>query len=358
MNPVLRILQSWAASLRHFELNPVLVKELRQAVRNRLVTTALLFFMLGLFGVGLGMMLTELDESTEKYTRLGYGLFQAFFWILAGISTLFVPFYVGWRMITERDVSNLDLLYTTALTPGQIIRGKFLAGAYLALLFISVCLPFMLFAYLLRGVDLPAIFTSLLGLYLMVCAAVMGALFVCGLPVGRAFKIGLAVIFVWNGLGMLVPYSAVYMTDVFSGGGTGVPGWLSTITWVLPAVGFFGLMYVLAVAQISPIAANRALPVRAYCTGLWLVLGCLSIVWMLYGHTSSVLVPWALGTHALMVPGLLIIISQHDRLSWRVRMSIPTGKVKRALAFLFYNGVTGGLVWAALILGTTFMVLF
>lgn len=351
-------LREAAARLRRFEPNPVLVKELRQAVRNRLVASALMFFLVALFLVGLGMMISEVGGYEDKYTRLGYQMFQAFFWILAGISAMFVPYYVGGRMVSERDVSNLDLLYTTALTPGQIIRGKFMAGAYLALLFLSVCMPFMVFTVLLRGVDLPRIFSSLAFLYLFVCTAVMAALFVSSLPAGKALKIAFAVLFVWFGLGTFTPYVVMSMVGMSSGSGTGSTGWLETITLIVSGVGFFGLLYVLAVVLISPIAANRALPVRAYATGLWLVLGGLSIIWMLRESSSAMLVPWAVGTYLLMIPGLLVIISQRDRLSWRVRMSIPTSEAKRALAFLFYNGAAGGLLWAACILSVTFIVLF
>ena len=78
--------------------------------------------------------------------------------ILAGASVFFIPLYVGIRVAVERQENNPDLLYVSTLSPARIIRGKFLCGAYMALLFFSACMPFMAFTNLLRGVDLPTVF--------------------------------------------------------------------------------------------------------------------------------------------------------------------------------------------------------
>jgi hypothetical protein len=39
----------------------------------------------------------------------------------------------------------------------------------------------------------------------------------------------------------------------------------------------------------------------------------------------------------IMIPGLFVIISQNDKLSLRVRQQIPSSRLKRILAFLFFQ---------------------
>ena len=70
----------------------------------------------------------------------------------------FVPLYAGVRLSLERNDANIDLLFVTTITPGAIVRGKYFAAMALTLLIFSACMPFMMFTYLLRGIDLPTIF--------------------------------------------------------------------------------------------------------------------------------------------------------------------------------------------------------
>ncbi len=82
----------------------------------------------------------------------------------------FVPLYCGVRLSLERNDANIDLLFVTTITPGAIVRGKYLAAMALTLLIFSACMPFMVLTYLLRGIDLPTIFL-VLAFGLVVCAA-------------------------------------------------------------------------------------------------------------------------------------------------------------------------------------------
>jgi hypothetical protein len=102
---------------------------------------------------------------------------------------LFVPAYIGVRLALERRESDLDLMFVTALTPGQIIRGKLLCGAYLVGMFISVGAPFMEFTTLLRGVDLPTVILIVISLYAVACLAVQAAILFACLPVRTFVKV-------------------------------------------------------------------------------------------------------------------------------------------------------------------------
>jgi hypothetical protein len=125
--------------------------------------------------------------------------------------------------------------------------------------------------------------------------------------------------------------------------------WIGTLTYVVIGLAVTGLFFVLSVALISPPSANRAKPVRLYITIIWLLGGLLDLNWIWQTKEVQLIAIWAFITAILMFFSLLVVISNSDQLSMRVRRTIPPTRLKRAFAFLFFNGAAGGLVWVALI---------
>jgi hypothetical protein len=343
---------------RQWELNAVVVKELRQAVRSWAVTGMLLLFLSILFCTSLVMLVTQ-SFQVDINQRLGATMFQIFVAILAVSSLLFIPVYVGTRLAAERQESNMDLLYVSTLTPGQIIRGKFLCGVYTTLLFFSACMPFMAFTNLLRGVDLPTIFLILFYLFVFVCAAVQVAIFFACLPITRAFKVLIGLFGAIGGLSMGIPIVSMSWALMRVGIGATMGGrgfWTAVITSGSLLLAAWGLLYLLSVALISPLSANRARPLRIYITVVWIFGGLLSLIWVFQESEGRLILPWGVVTLILVAVTMIVLVSNHDQLSLRVRRDIPSQGGKRRIAFLFYNGAAGGLLWVAIVLGLTFVV--
>jgi hypothetical protein len=341
---------------REWELNPIVIKELRQAVRSWAVTGMLLLFLTVLFLTSLGFLISQSFE-VDVNMGLGGSMFSAFMVILTFASVFFIPLYIGVRVAVERQDNNPDLLYVSTLSPARIIFGKFLCGAYMALLFFSAVMPFMAFTNLLRGVDLPTVFFILFYLFLVVCAVNMIAIFLACLPLSRPFKILLALYGVFQSIGLLVPLIAATFEVMRSGIGAMMSSrnfWIGTITVVGIEAAIIGLFFVLSVALISPASANRALPVRIYLTTIWILGGLLSFAWVAQTGDAVRIFLWTYPTFILMTFALLVTISNADQLSQRVRRTIPQSKLKRFFAFFFFNGAAGGLVWIGIILTATF----
>ena len=341
---------------REWELNPIVIKELRQAVRSWTVTGMLLLFLTVLFITSIAFLVTQsFDVNTNL--QLGGTMFSAFVVILAGASIFFIPLYIGIRVAAERQENNPDLLYVTTLSPARIIWGKFLCGAYVALLFFSACMPFMAFTNLLRGVDLPTVFYILFFLFLVVCAANMIAIFLACLPMSRPFKVLLAIGGFFASLMIISSLVATSFMLMRSGiGAMMMHGnfWVGVVTYVGMGLALTGLLFVLSVALIAPPSANRALPVRVYITVIWLLGGLLSFGWIWQVKEPQLILTWAGYTSVLMLFSLLVVISNADQIGPRVRRSIPVPRWKRAIAFLFFNGAAGGLLWVVIIFATTF----
>ena len=340
---------------REWELNPVVIKELRQGVRSWTVTGMLLLFLVVLFITSLGFLITQ-SFDVDSDLQLGGTVFSFFVVILAGASILFIPLYTAVRVAFERQENNPDLLYVTTLSPFRIIFGKFLCSAYVVLLFFSACMPVMAFTNLLRGVDLPTVFYILFLLFVMICGANMAAIFFACLPVSRAFKILIAIGGVAASFVTIVSAVGFALNLMRSGVGAMMAGrdfWIGTLTYTGIVSAVAGLFFVLSVALISPPSANRAFPVRAYLTAAWLLGGLLCLGWVIHSGDAEVILAWVYPTFIIMMLALLASIGNADLLSLRVQRTIPRSKINRLPAFLFFNGAAGGLLWVGAVLVVT-----
>ena len=347
---------------RTWEPNPIVVKELRQAVRSWAVTGMLLAFLLVLFLVIVFHLLGQSFQVSPNQA-LGRDIFQFFLPVLSLVAFVFIPVYVGGRITAERLEGNMDMLYITTLSPARIIRGKLLCGIYLLVLFFSVCAPFMVFTNLLRGIDLPTVFVLLTIAFLLSVLSLQTAIFLSCLPASKGLKllVGLpAGGFMMSLVGIMTAMSMEMMRE-------GIGSRLGTWDFWGPALSMafiglllFGFFHLAAIALVSPPSANRALPLRAYATGAWFLTFVVAVSWgvgsVTLGLATAVLsgslepiVVWTWFVTGLLIAALLISVSEGDDQSARIRRTIPESGSKRALAFFFYSGSAGGLAWTFLL---------
>ena len=334
--------------------NPVVVKELRQAVQNRMVITVLLLSLL--INVIITSAFLALSSEVLSGQPAGENLYQTLYGFLVCTCMAFVPLYAALRMTLERNNTNIDLLFITTIPPAAIVRGKFWAAVALTALIYSACLPFLSFTYLLRGIDLPSIFLSLTFSFLCTTLSIMAAIFVgsisgsmllrflmglgllyfCGILMGMTVAMGMAI--VQSGLGSILGTTTSWIVAIV------------TLVWGLLGLTLF---YLLAVAAISAKTSNRMFPLRIFLTACWALWGGVTWVWSWIESDGTSLTVWmVVSCIALsMMMGLLPC----ERESWtpRVRRTIPRKLIPRFLAWLFYTGSAGGMVWCILLALTT-----
>lgn len=191
--------KSHFANWREWEFNPIVIKELRQAVRSQILSGMLLLLLAMLFlasVTSLGGQSLFMDRASE----MGQGMFNSCLGVLAITGLVFIPLYTGIRLALECQRS--DLVFFTPLPITKLVHGKLLSGMCLAGLFFSVCLPFMAFSSLLRGLDFITIQFVLVLLFGAICVAILAAIAVAALPFhtilktifGLAFAAGLMVV--------------------------------------------------------------------------------------------------------------------------------------------------------------------
>ena len=337
------------SQFQYFDTNPVWVKDLRQAARNWTVTGTLLLMMAVFYFIALGAMIFgETDSGASSY--VGPGIYSAI-----GITTLiaayiFIPIYVGIRTLMERISINADLQYITTMTPQQIIRGKILSSTYLIILFYSAAVPFLVFSYLLRGIDLPTILLSVLLTFLLNVLLTMGAIVLALSPLHIVMKILLALLVggnaifaaIWFVIGAVAGNAISRLFGMGSFWTEAVP---IMITFALDAILIAGLLYQTAVAFITPTSANRSKPLRIYVAFFCSAVVLQFYLWAWFTNEEDLFYPIIVIIPCLVILGFLFSISGRDDLSLRVQREIPSNLFSRLVAFFFFNGTLSCLLW-------------
>jgi hypothetical protein len=343
-------------------INPIVVKELRQAVKSRAVIAILLIFLgLQLFLVGLYLFI-RMQQGLGEIAELTAGreIFMVLQAMLIITLMLLVPAYACIRLAGERSDHNVDLLFISTLRPHSIIAGKFFAALMLALLVFSATAPFMTFAYLMRGIDIPTIMLVVGIDVLCMLFGTMAALFLASLPGTRVIKIFACLV---GFVGLFIPCMVLVNGTLFMiSRGENLTA--SNVFWAvvagitLPALGAVGLFFFYAVALVSPHSSNRSLPLRVYILSVWLLTGLAVLLLPLWSpatfHLAVGLPIWM--TVSVVVLGLQMLISVCERDSWgqRVARTIPQSRWLRLPLFFLYTGSAGGLAYTVILLGVTF----
>ena len=333
-------------------INPIVVKETRQAVSSRLVAGFLLLFLAIELAVVLLMITArEASSADQMDLRAGREIFSIVQGILLGTCMILIPTMTAMRLASERSDVNVDLLFISSLSPRSVLSGKLFAAAALALVIFSAAAPFMTFAYVMRGLDVPTIFIVLLADFLAVLVATSFLLLIASMPAPRGIRIILGLMgFIavcWMGAGLLAASS----NFLRYGGGydtTSREFWLGVAGLTLAILGGIGLFFVWAVALVSPPAANRAFGVRVYTIGLWLVEAALCGIWSWWIARPEPMVVWGFVGTLWFSLQMLIAICERDSWGPRVTRRIPRNPLLWLPALLFYSGAAGGLLFAVL----------
>lgn len=333
-------------------INPIVVKELRQAVRSRFVQGVLMLFLIGLFLVTLLYVMSEPD--IERSFEAGGEITLFVYSTMVIACMLFVPLYTGIRLAAERGDVYTDLTFITTIRPGAIARGKTLSAVALTVLIASVCMPFMTFTYLLRGVDLTSIFFILAIAFVAVIGVSQAAMFVAALPVNRLVK---AVVGLIGMVGAaFVAAGCIAIAEDFIRGRMSMfvrDFWIISLSMLAMAVAIAVLFHLFTVALLSPPSANRSLPIRIYLTLIWAAGGAVAAGFSWHYHHDDPILVWGYG--AIVLFSITMLAAVGERRSWgpRVRRRIPRWRVLRAGALLFYTGAAGGVLWCLILMALT-----
>ena len=345
-------------------MNPVTLKELRQMVRSRMIAASLIGFLAVSLVTTSIVLLSSQDELRHGIPLgeqgLGDSVFSAIFVILALLLLFAAPFFVGFRMGSERSNEHLDLQYTTVLKPRQLVDGKVAASVILVLLFAGASLPFLSLAYLLRGLDVLQALLATLMLMLVAVACIFEALFLAAAATSRVFRV------------LLVPgmlsFQGMIVSGTIGGGlamvntrGLSLSTWSDAAAPGLFLAGWLSACLLLRSATTSlvmPAAANRAPAVRIWITVLWGFWGMIAGLYARHETSTSPVMVWALISILAFTLFGGAALSRAPGYSRRVLGEVSPRRWGRRLQFLFFSGAENGMLWALGMSALTLLAVF
>lgn len=129
--------------------------------------------------------------------------------------------------------------------------------------------------------------------------------------------------------------------------------WLLAFAVVTSITALIGLLFVWSVAIVTSPSANRALPVRLYLLGAWLVTSSVAVLLARRFDSAIPLQLWMLPVALLLGSQIMTAVNEREQWGQRVARTIPTRWWLRGPAFLLYSGSAGGVLFAVLLLTLT-----
>lgn len=328
-------------------MNPILVKETRQALKSRQFTvTFMLLLTIAWLISAFGIMYFG---PAIEYGSAGRAFFVAYLYVI-GFATLFVvPFGAFRSMLNERDQNTYELLSISTLSPRQIVSGKLFSTMVQVFIYYSAIAPFIAFTSLLQGFDLPMVVLCLSIALLWSVFVSMVALMLSTLSNSKQWQamntIGMIILLLWQ-LAMAFGMSTAALSE-------SVPFdepefWWGLVSVLIGAGSFFLLFQQIAVSRLTFESGNRSSGVRIICTLQFLLLwGGLLIYGYYYGAVAIdqhlVVFFASMSCFQWFLAGLFFS-TESEHISRRVRRSVPQSTLYRVLIAPWMPGGRRGLV--------------
>lgn len=336
-------------------LNPILVKEARQALKSRqfVVTFTLLLiaaWVWTLFEVSMNM-------PGVYYTPLGGELMLGYYFILAVPMLVIVPFTSFRSLASEQEDGTYELLSITSLTSRQIVTGKLASAILQMVVYYSALAPCLAFTYLLRGIDVATI--CLLLFYTFLASVLFSA-------IGLVFA-GFSTQRTWNAMVSVLLLLAlafgtfgwlVFLVDELYDELARVPldapeFWIGNLVAVTAYISYLVLFVQVAAAQNSFASDNKStrirvtLLVQAAC-----YVGWIGFAFAQFGYEPQIPVVAAFyAAFHWMIYGAYLC-NEGDIVSPRVKRSLPQSFLGRTLLTWFNPGSGTGYLFAVSTFGT------
>lgn len=340
--------------------NPMLVRCVRQELRSK---TFLGIFVLLLVVAAIAAITSAAAASDRANAQVGQALFSVLGW--SWTLVIAIQAMSTFQAVSrERNEDTWDLLDLTGMGPRQVLRGLLLANLVQGQLYTAALAPFLVMAYLLRGIDLLTIVFALVAVPLTGIAASTLAVFFASIgnsKPARAFfggLLGLGLMGMW--LISAAPWFELRWLTWFLDAllNNTLFGWVALAGWLNAWLAFVVLMLVLSGALMTHRAGDRSSGPRLVWAALWLN-GLLWMVLASYVERSFTDLTDFLGVFAIMGvvwAGLLGLfsVSEDVALSQRQARTILQAPRWRRWATVFHGpgAARGRLAFLALLVAS------
>lgn len=332
--------------------NPVFVKEVRQALRGKQFRSAFLFTVIISLIVGVSIVLGGADAT--QWRPIGPPFFVGVFSCLTIAVIGFVPMAAFSSMGAEWEENTFDMLILSRLRPRHIVHGKLLGAASQALLYFSIFTPYIVFTFLLGGVDLQLVLVSIPLLAVICFALTAFAVGLSSLTSKRAARVGsmivLAAVLIGACFGLIG--SMAGLTEMSIDLGSDDTKVLVPLIIVLSIV-VAGFSIVIATSRLAHFEENRSSGLRV----LTFVSAGMFMTWVTYANSIIVASEFCWLMTMMAIAGVTIVgifvVSERESMGLRVKNQLPANRLLRTFLLPWLPGGGRGALW---LLMTLFMV--
>jgi len=337
-------------------MNAVLLKELRQSVRNRYVLAAYVIFIVALLivsGIQIALFVRDSWDNPQSVFGAGRSLFLVIHGIFAGLAMVFIPCYVANRILRERWGANLDLMYITPMPPSNLPVGKFGSAMALAGLFLGGALPFLALSSFIGGIDVLSIVVSVLLTLLVVAALTLYAIVLSIAPMPKIVRgliiLGTVFALFWTVVGWIASTSELCSEGYMSilGNTNSCIVFIQAVVFALSAMGLF---YTAALAGFQSINVDRMRPFRILATALIAVWGIVAAIQSRFEYFKDVPEIWVTILMIFVAAMMVLGLGERAEMGAYQRKLLPTSFVNRVLGYPFRTGQLNAVCWAVILL--------
>jgi hypothetical protein len=331
-------------------LNPILVKETRQALKSRQFVVTFLVVLIACWSASFAVV--AIVGPNVYYVASGPQMLYVYGIILAFPLTLIVPFSAFRSLAVEQEDNTYDLLSITTLSASQIIWGKLGSAAVQMLVYLCAISPCIAFTYLLRGVDAPTIVFMLI--YFVFLSLGLSML---GLLAGTTAKVkhtqALISLLLVLCLGLVLYQTIELIEEMVRRNFVDVRDpwfWLGNLVALSFYLCIFGLVHAAATAQVSFASENRSTVLRRRMLYLQVCfLGWMSILPVTepnFDIAPAVILFTAIGSIIFWFVMGWMLTSEWPHLSRRMLRTLPASGLERVCLTWLNPGPNTGFVFA------------
>lgn len=329
-------------------VNPVLLRDCQQVVRSRVFMWVCTIWLIAQLMIGLAYI-AMIDPTDAALSLEGPGT-SYFAWLMFGLVAVFMlvlPVSLFNRVVREHREATLELLTISRVSAGQVASGYLLGTLAQMGLYLFLCFPFLVFAYLFRGLELGVVFWSMYfavlgGIGLNAVSLTIGSF--CRTPrstlVGRLLFGGLmGFLLIPMGVGGFGGLIFELMDSGLSGGsGADMPWEAPAILTLLTVMGVT-ICFVFARSNLLFEAANRSTLPRATVTACLLLSGLILYGFALAGNLEETLiVAFDVAAFILLCLYGCWILNEPNTITPRMREGFPRTRFLHYLALPFLPG--------------------
>ncbi len=344
-------------------MNPILVKEVRQALNSRvfLLTFMTMLFVCWSISVAGSLMAGEKLQYVA-YAPLFFTLYAS---VLMVALFVIVPFSAYTSLQSERQEATFDVLTITTLGARRIVFGKMANALVQILIFFIAITPFVAFTSLLQGFQLANVCWVMLGLfYVSVTLSAVGIV-ASSLATKRFFQgvnmilfiAGLLLLTLSLATGGVSPWSgsAIYELSRQQVFGDHWVIWLGFGIAGLFAAIYSWLALEVAVARITFVSDNRSTAIRV-C--FLILLTCWQVLMLCLAHfiptIPEILLSMLVWTGIQLVVICWFSTTEPMGLSRRLHNRIHRNLFSKVLGIVFAPGAGRGMIYT-LMMATIFV---